>query len=136
MTVEAVIFAALRGLVFDRCYPSAFPQEDIAAPGVAAASLVKPTWPAIRYTITSGQNDATVCGTDDVRTDDTEVQIDVVALTHGGMVTLRDLVISALQATDPPCTREGYFETKDVPTKTHRGVLTYRFFASTAAGSP
>lgn len=132
--ISAVVYTALRALVNDRCYPSAFPQEDIAAPGVSTPALVKPTWPAIRYTLIDGSNDATICGTDTVDTDDTTIQIDVVALTYGAMVTLRDQVISALQATDPPCTRDGYFETKDPETKTHRGILTYRFFASSLGG--
>ncbi len=126
----------MRGLVFDRCYPSTFPQVAVATPGTTAATIDSPIWPAIRYTIISGFNGADICGTDTVDTDDTRVQIDVVAKGYGAMVTLRDQVIAALQTTFPPCTRDGYFETYDADTKTHRGVLDFVFYASAGGGSP
>jgi hypothetical protein len=134
--ISGVVFEALRGLVNDRCYPSRLPQEDVATPGVAVAALNKPTWPSIRYTIVSGSNEGTICGTDTRETDDTIVQVDVVAQTHGAMTTLVDLVIAAMMSTTPPCIRDGggYIETWDPETKTHRGVLTYQFFASTPGG--
>lgn len=124
--ISGVIFTALRSLVNDRCYPSKFEQPDGTLP----------PWPAIRYTVVNANNVPTICGTDDVDTDDTTVQIDVVAKTHGGMVTVRDQVITAMQATYPPCIRDSVFETWDTETKTHRCVLTYTFYASSAAGSP
>jgi hypothetical protein len=132
--IGGVIFTALRGLVNDRCYPNAFPQEDIAAPGTSEMPPAKPTWPAIRYTVISVDNEGSVCGTDTTDTDNTTLQIDVVALTYGAMITLRDLVIAALQATDPPSQRVGLIETKDAETKTHRCILTYEFQASSPGG--
>jgi hypothetical protein len=134
MNVGAVIRTALRSLVNDRCYPNAFPQEDIAVPGTTVQATNKPTWPAIRYTLTDAQTDPTVYGTDTVDSDNSTVQIDVVALTYGAMISLRDQVIVAMMTTDPPCTREGYTELKDAETKTHRGILTYQFHASTPGG--
>ena len=124
--IGGVIYAALRGLVADRCYASRFPQEESESP-----LPNKQAWPAIRYTL-SGTNEPTICGTDTVATDDTRAVIDVVARTYGAMVTLRDQVIVALQSTDPPCHRDGDFiETWSPDTKTYRCILQYLFFAST-----
>jgi hypothetical protein len=134
MMITGVLFTALRSLVSDRCYPSRFPQEDVAAPGTVAPALSSPTWPAIRCTVVDAEADPTICGTDTVDADNTTVQIDVVAQTHGAMITLRDQVIAALQSSDPPSTREGYLELWDAETKTHRGILTYQFHASTPGG--
>jgi len=117
--IAGVVYTALRGLVNDRCYPSRFPQEE-----------ERPTWPAIRYTL-SGNNEPTICGTDTKATDDTRAVIDVVAVTHGAMLALVDQVIVALQSTDPPCYRDGEsIETFNPDTKTHRCILQYQFFAS------
>lgn len=133
--IGGVVYTALRGLVNDRVYPNRFPQTMVAPPGSEVPSVdVAPKWPAIRYTVTNANNEADVCGTDDTSTDDTDVQIDVVALTYGAMVSLRDQVISAMQGLDPPCTREAMFELPDADTMTHRCILTYRFFASTPGG--
>lgn len=118
--IEGVVFTALRGLVMDRCYPSTFPQEPEL-----------PVWPAIRYSIISSDNEESVCGTDDVSTDDTRVQVDIVAKTHGAAVALRDLVITNMMGLDPPAARQpGGFQTYDSDTKTHRVVLEYVFQAS------
>ena len=133
--ISGVIFTALRSLVNDRCYPSRFPQEDIAPPGTITQATNEPTWPAIRYTVVGAFNAADLDGTADVDTDDTTVQIDVVAKTYGAMITLRDDVINRMQAiTDPPNNREPGFETWDADTKTHRAILTYTFFASSSGG--
>lgn len=134
--IPGVLFAALRGLVNDRCYPSAFPQEDIAGVGVSVPGKVKPTWPAIRYTVVDAFNEPTICGTDTTDTDSTTVQIDVVALTYGAVQVLKDQVIAALQPVSPPCIRERYFEDYDTQTKTHRVILTYIFHASYGGVSP
>ena len=134
--ISGVVFTALRSLVNDRCYPSRFPQEAIGAPGTTPPALPYPTWPAIRYTIVDGFNEATICGTDSTDTDETRVQIDVVAPTYGAMVVLRDEVITALQDTVPPCVREPFFETWDADTRTHRCVIDFTFSPSTGSGSP
>ncbi len=133
--ISAVIYNALVSLANGHIYPSAFPQPSVNGPGTVEATQSQPSWPAIRYTVIDAQNPATSCGTGTVDNDDTTVQIDVVAKTYGGMTTLRDQVIAALMATDPPCKRDNYFETKDTETKTHRAVLTYSFYASTPSGT-
>lgn len=125
--VEGVIFTALRSLVSDRCYAAVFPQPQ----------GVLPTWPAIRYTVISRVNEGDICGTDDTRTDDTRVQIDIVTFTHGATLALQDQVISAMMALDPPATRQsGFGPVFDEETKTYRTSLDYLFCASSLAGSP
>lgn len=125
--IEGVVFTALRSLVGDRCYPNTFEQP---------ADGHLPTWPAIRYTVISSDNAPDICGTDNVSTDDTLVQIDIVAKTHGAAVTLRDQAINALMGLDPPAVRQSQFQTYDSETKTHRITMDYLFSASTVAGSP
>lgn len=121
--IHGVVFTALGPLVANRCYPSTFPQRPDGSLGMAL--------PAIRYTITSSDSITDVCGTDDADTDDTRVQLDIVAMTHGAALTLRDQVITAMMGLDPPAIREaGGFETFDTETKTHRIVLDYLFSAS------
>jgi len=134
--IEGLIYTALRSLVNDRCYPNAFPQEAISPPGTTTPVLVSPTWPVIVYQIISSVNEPTICGTDGFATDDTRVQIDVVAKTYGAMRALCEQVIAALESTDPPCTRQGFFTFKDNVTNTHQGTIDFVFYASSAAGSP
>ena len=133
--IEGVVYTALRALVNDRCYPNAFPQEAINPPGSTTAPLNAPTWPAIRYQIVSSINEATICGTDDTTTDDTRVQVDVVAKTYGAARALCDQVIDALMGTYPPCTRENLIFFKDELTDTHQCTMQFVFYASSAAGS-
>lgn len=134
--ISGVVFTALRGLVNDRCYPIEFPQELITPPSTVSGGTPYPTWPAIRYQQISGDNVPTICGTDTEDTDDTSVQVDVVARTHGAMRALVTQVIAALQVTDPPCVRDFFFEDYDEETKTYRGILRFTFYASSASGSP
>lgn len=120
MTVQTAVFGALKGLVGNRCYPNTFMQ---------GANL--PTWPAIRYVLTNGEPDATLCGSNAEDEDDIDVQIDIAAETYEAMRLLKIAVLAALQSTDPPCVRQaGGFETYDTETKTHRASLTYLFQAS------
>ena len=126
--IEAVTFQTLRGLVNDRCYPNRFPQNE--------KGEITTVWPAIRYTVISAFNDADICGTDTVETDDSEVQIDAVAMTHGAMVALRDAIIAAMQTTYPPCVRESRSEVFDSETRTFRAILSFTFHPSTNNGSP
>lgn len=121
--IEGTIYTALSGLVNGRCFPSHFPQD----PDL-------PVWPAIRY-LTFNDAVEDLCGTVGADVDDVRVQIDVVAKTHGGMLTLRDQVITALRSVQ--CARQsGGFQTFDEETKTHRSVLFYLFQQSTEANSP
>lgn len=125
--IEAVIFTALKGLVANRCYPSTFPQTP---EGQLATRL-----PAIRYSVISVEPMVDVCGTDDVSTDDTHIQVDAIAASHPEALTLRDQIIAALMNTDPPCAREGGFVTFDEATRTHRVVLDYVFSPSSEVTS-
>lgn len=127
MSAESLIFPALKGLVGNRCYPATFEQ-----PGGL------PIWPAIRYTVISADNAADICGTDYTDTDDTRVQIDIVAKNYYDVIILRDQVIGALMGLTPPATRiGGGFQTYDDGTKTYRVVLDYLFSASSGySGSP
>lgn len=127
MNVHAVLNAALDGLVAGGYHPNTFPQEDTA-----------PTWPAIRGTVVSAAPFPDQCGTDDGETDAIDVQLDVVAEGYDAMQALAGsggTVRDALALITPECLRTGYFETFDAETKTHRGVLTYRFGASSDDGS-
>lgn len=130
-SVETMVFTTLRSLVSDRCYPVTFPQQ---------AGVALPVWtqgPAIRFTIISQANEPTIEGTDDESTDDTRVQIDIVAMNYALVQGMRALVIAAMQNTDPPSTREeGGFVTFDEPTRTYRASLDFFVSASSPAGSP
>jgi len=120
--IPGVVYTALKALVADRCYPSTFPQS--------------PTndaiWPAIRYTIISADPVPDICGTDTGETDQTTVQVDYVAKTHGAAVALREQGRAALMATFPPCTRQNGFEIYDSETKTHRATDDYLFQPSSS----
>lgn len=120
--IEGVIYTALHGLVSNRVHPSKLPQEP-DGPIIV---------PAIRYTIVSSEPFEDLCGTDDGETDDTRVQIDCVAKTHGAMLTLRDQVRNAMMSLDPPARRQGGFQTYDFETETHRAVEDYLFQASSS----
>ena len=129
--IEGVVFTALRGIVDDRCYPSTFPQREVNGEWTLAATL-----PAIRYTVISVAAVPDVCGTDDGTTDETRVQVDCVAMTHGAALSLRDSVIAAMQGLAPPATRDQGFTTFDAETRTHRATLDFLFHPSSQAGSP
>ena len=125
--ISGIVFSALKGLVGNRCFPNTFMQQDRL-----------PSWPAIRYTVIGSDPTPDIMGTADVLLDDVRVQIDVVDLTYGGAVVLRDRVIAAMSTLTPPAVRQpSGFETFDAETKTHRVVLEYVFYPSSAlTGSP
>lgn len=125
--IDAVIRAALKDLFDGRVYAGSFPQT---VTGVGKSRL-----PAARYQIVSAVNAPDVCGTGDRDTDDTRVQIDVVASDWAALSPLIDLVITAMKTTDPICVRENYFTTEDAETRTHRAVFDYVFHASSAVSS-
>lgn len=118
--INDVVRAACKAIFDGRFYPTTFMQKDGGLP----------QWPAGRFTIIDAVNEATVCGTDDETTDDTFIQIDIVANTRAEMVTLTGEVIAAMMDLDPPCIRQGKRETFDVETRTYRTVLEYTFYAS------
>jgi len=122
MSVPEVLYQELRALVADRAYPNTFPQGDAL-----------PVWPALRYTIVSNDVAGSLCGTNNEDTDDVRVQVDIVATTYSGMRLLKSQVLTTLEETDPPCSRQpGGFETYDAETKTHRAVVDYLFQQSSA----
>jgi Protein of unknown function (DUF3168) len=113
MSIPTLIFATLAPLVSNRVYPGTFPET---VPAFA-------NWPAIRSTLVTSNNAATVCGTNSVATDDTHMQLDIVAAKYSDMLSLRDAVIAALMNLNPPCVRDGLQEVYDAETKTHRAIL-------------
>jgi hypothetical protein len=127
--ISAIIFTAFGPLVGNRCYPNTFPEPDNNRPRV---------WPAIRFIIVSRTPIEDICGTNDGDTDDSRVQLDIVAQTYGAMVTLRDQCADIANGLVSviPVVRGQEFETFDTETKTHRTVMELLFTPSTASGSP
>jgi len=125
--IEGVVRTALKSLVSTRCFPVTFPQPDQPLFGI---------WPAIRYTVVSSESDIDICGSDDMNTDDTRVQLDIVAQTHGAVLVLRDQVVTAMRGLNPPAVRiGGGQQLKDTLTGNYRVILEYLFSAS-SVGSP
>lgn len=127
--ISALVFQTLKGLVHNRVYPNTFEQP----------SGQPPRWPAIRYTVIASEPTPDICGTVGVNLDDVRVQLDIVAQTYGAAVVLRDQVIAAmaLVTTVPMMRQSSGFETYDDETKTHRIVIEYVFYPSSAlTGSP
>lgn len=125
--IDAVVRAALKAVFNNAVYANAFPQTEA---GTGLSRL-----PAARFQIVSAVSAPTVCGTDDRETDDTRVQIDVVAGDWDALMAKVDETIAALLNTYPPCTRENYFTTFDVETRTHRASMDYVFYPSSAVTS-
>jgi hypothetical protein len=118
----SVIVDLLGPLVAGRVYASVFPQEDTA-----------PTWPAIRFTVVADTPFPDQCGSEDTDSDDTRVQIDIVADGYDEVLALKAAAIAALATSTPAALREpGGFETYDADTRTHRAVLDYTFQPSSA----
>lgn len=110
-TLHDVFRTALGSLVSQRYYPNKFPQEAGA-----------PTWPAIRGTIISRENDPDQCDGGDFDTDTVRVQLDVVATTYEAAEDLMRAVDAALTAVvSVPIVRQpGGFETWDADARVHR----------------
>lgn len=124
--IDTVVRATLKSIFSDRVYPDTFLQRN--------GSLGQ--LPACRYTRISGDNSATVCGTDDESTDDTRVQIDIVAGNYAERESLVAQVITAMQTTDPPCYREGGVRREfDEPTRNYRASIDFIFTPSTEVSS-
>ncbi len=128
--IEEVVKAAMSvigvtSIIDRRCFPVTFIQKDGGLP----------RWPAARYTIISAVNADTVCGTDDETTDDTRIQMDLVAETNQELKTLVTAVIAAFMGLEPPCSRDNYFKTYDEPTRTYRAVLDFTFYPSSEEAS-
>jgi hypothetical protein len=118
--IESVVNSACKAIFDNRFYPNTFVQRDGGLP----------QWPAGRYQIVSATNAGTVCGTDDETTDDTRVQIDIVAQTYQEMMDKATAVIAAMQNLDPPFVRDNKQVTFDEPTRTHRTILDFIAYPS------
>lgn len=121
MTIATQIVAALGPLVANRVYPMTFQQEPDT-----------PTWPAIRFTFTSLDPGATLCGSGSPSVADVGIQVDVVAETFDGMRTLAEQVQGALASMATPCLWEAEFDTYDFETKTFRAVMQFTAYPSSA----
>ena len=121
---EALIFAALKGLVQNRVYPTVFTQDP-----------QKPKWPAIRYVRVSTVPDLTICGSGDDDTADVDFQIDVVAANNADLVALQQAVKAAMAGIlDPVPVWTGEGVNYDFETRTHRCTLEYTFYPSSEGG--
>lgn len=121
--IEGEIFELLAPLVNGRVYS----RDDF----LQKADL--PDWPAISYKIISRINGETICGTDDVSTDDVRVQVKFVAKTDGAVIALRDQGIAAMMTHDPPPARDNAFGDVDIVTKTKYEVVDFIFQLSSVA---
>jgi uncharacterized protein DUF3168 len=127
VTTEADLFTTLKTLVSNRVYPLTFVQPSSGA---------LPSWPSIRYTFISVTPAITICGDEGDETADIRVQLDVVDKTFMTMRTLRDNVMAAMRAFDPPAVFENSFEQYDEDTKTYRSMIDYVIYRSSIPGSP
>ncbi len=116
---HATLKAALGTLVGGRYYPVKFPQETGA-----------PTWPAIRGTIVSFDNQADQCDAGTEEDEDPRVQLDICARTHDEAKALRTQVLIALAAVawiKQPGGGEGW----DAEAKVHRFREDFVLYQST-----
>ncbi len=120
MTIDVVVRTANKAIFNGRFYPDTFLQKDGGLP----------QWPAGRYVVISGVNEADIGGTDLRDTDNTTVQIDIAANTYAERESLVNQVIAAMQNLDPPCARDNVINDFDEPTRTYRAILEYTFYAS------
>lgn len=120
MSHESIIFAKLKGLVSNRCFPDSFPQEP-----------EKPVWPAIRYTQVGGDIEEDVCGSGDAETDSSLFQIDIVTHTATSRATLKEQVRAAMKTLEiPNALTQAPIHTFDVETKTYRCIMLYTVYGS------
>lgn len=118
---HATLRAALGPLVVGRYYANKFPQETTA-----------PTWPAIRGTIVSFDNQIDQCGAGTQDDEDVRVQIDICATTHSACLTLRGQVLTTLAGlTDPWIRQPGGGEGWDAEAKVHRYREDFVLYQST-----
>jgi hypothetical protein len=113
-----------------RIYEGTFPQP----------AGVPPAYPAARYTFVGNTPYAALCGDSDIDADDVRVQIDLVVQTsQADLHTLRRAVIAAMSAmvvqvgeSPLPSTRETDLYEYDAETKTHRFIIDFLLFPSSA----
>ena len=108
MSVHDDIRAIVGSLVGNRYYATKFPQETGA-----------PTWPAIRGTVVSRNNEIDQCGAGTDDDDDTLIQLDICALTYDACDTLRVQVCAAM-ANEGWIRQPGASDGWDEDAKVHR----------------
>ena len=124
--IDQTVRAALKGLFAGRVYPDTFLQKNGKLP----------TLPACRYTRVSGINFTDICGSDHEDTDNTRVQIDIIAGTYDERETLIADVITAMMGLDPPCYRsDGVNREFDQETRNYRAFIDFIFTPSSAVVS-
>ncbi len=125
MNIGDDLFDILKGLVANRVRPDAFPQP----PAV-------PVWPAIRYTIISGDNFETINDDGTYETDDVRVQLDIVAATSRAREVLWEEVRTAMKLFAPPASLQGPPSGQfDATSKTYMYTVDYLIHGSSASGN-
>lgn len=115
--------AALGPLVGQRYYPTKFPQE----PGA-------PTWPAIRGTVVTRDNQIDQCGAGTEDEEDIRMQIDICASTYDAARALRTQVLETLAGlTEPWIKQPGGGDGWDAEAKVHRFREDFIFYQSSPA---
>jgi hypothetical protein len=117
---HATLRTALGPLVAGRYYPVKFPQEKV------------PTWPAIRGTFVTFDNQIDQCGAGTEDDEDVRVQIDICATTKDAAYALRSLVLTTLAGLADPWIRQpGGGEAWDAEAKVHRYREDFVLYQST-----
>lgn len=122
-SIQRQIVSALGPLVVSRVYARTFLQPD--------GSL--PEWPAIRMSVISGDDQATVCGNGGDEATDYRIQIDVVDDRKKGEASFLSLVRQvkvALAAIDSTFVLAGQQDGFDEVTRTNRCSLDYMVYQS------
>jgi hypothetical protein len=119
-TYHQIIRSIVGGLVGLRYYPNKFPQEK-----------KHPTWPAIRGTIISGDNEIDQCGAGELEEENARAQLDLCADGYDEGEALFRLMCAAMAAADPPWIRQpGRFEGWDYEAKVHRFTCDFVLYQS------
>lgn len=124
MSLQTLLFSALKSLVNNRVYPTKFPEVPVR------------TWPAIRYTVIDRVHSNTIDGSGDDNTAESRIQLDLVDNSYADVQELRLAVIAVMDDFFPPVLIDGDQDTYDAETKTDRVILDYVFYPSSPAGSP
>lgn len=119
MSVERVIFQALRSLVADRVYEDTIPQ------------LKQPVWPAMRWSVIGGAIANDLCGSGAAQTDDVLVQLDIVSINAAERRGLVAAARIALLSLSVPCLLQGGPRQEyDAEMKVYRASIDFTLFYS------
>lgn len=113
------LFETLKDLVANQVRPDTFPQSTTAI------------WPAIRFSIITGQVYESIHDDGDEETDDTLIQLDMVALSATKRDALWAAVRTRMNTFDPPARLQGVPRTSyDADTKTYMCSADYMIHPS------